>query len=54
MKRPVRHEDGHYHLEGKKFRELFGSRQQVHNGTAYKTHGGLVKKDLMMIKFSKD
>ena len=34
MKRPVRNsEDGHYHLAGKKFKELFGSRQQVWNGT---------------------
>ena len=53
MKRPVRHEDGHYHLEGKKFKELFGSRQQVHHGTAYKTPGGLVKKDLMMNKWGR-
>lgn len=53
MKRPVRHEDGHYHLDGKKFKELFGSRQQVHNGTAYKTPGGLVKKDLMMNKWGR-
>ena len=53
MKRPVRHEDGHYHLEGKKFKELFGSRQQVWNGTAYKTAGELVKSDLMMNKWGR-
>lgn len=52
MKRPVRNsEDGHYHLAGKKFKELFGSRQQVWNGTAYKTAGELVKSDLMMNKW---
>jgi hypothetical protein len=53
MKRPVRHEDGHYHLEGKKFKELFGSRQQVFHGTAYKTPGGLVKSDLIMNKWGR-
>ena len=48
MKRPVRNpEDGHYHLAGKKFKELFGSRQQVWNGTAYKTSGNLTKGDLV-------
>lgn len=51
MKRPVRDSDGHYHLAGKKFKELFGSRQQVWNGTAYKTSGELVKSDLMMNKW---
>jgi hypothetical protein len=29
MKRPVRKEDGLFHLEGKKFKQLFGSREQV-------------------------
>jgi hypothetical protein len=53
MKRPVRHEDGHYHLDGKKFKELFGSRQQVYNGTAYKTPGGLVKSKLLMNKWGR-
>lgn len=46
MKRPTRHEDGHYHLENKKYKILIGSRQQVWNETAYKTEGGLKKKDL--------
>ena len=53
MKRPVRQEDGMYHLEGKKFKELFGSRQQVFNGTCYKTTGGLVKDDLVMNKWGR-
>ena len=53
MKRPVRQEDGTYHLEGKHFKELFGSRQQVWNGTAYKTTGGLVKSDLFMNKWGR-
>ena len=46
MKRPVRKEDGLFHLEGKKFKQLFGSREQVFNGTAYKTAGCLTKNSL--------
>ena len=53
MKRPVRNEDGTYHLDGQKFKELFGSRQQVMNGTAYKTSGNLQKSDLMMNKWGR-
>ena len=47
MKRPVRAEDGTYTIQGKKYKELFGSREQVMNGTAYKTEGLLTKDDLM-------
>ena len=50
MKRPVRGPDGHYHINGNKYRELFGSRIQVWNGNAYKTEGNLTKSDLMMNK----
>lgn len=51
MKRPVRNSsDGTYHLEGKKYKELFGSRVQVYNETAYKTPGLLTKKDLIYTK----
>ena len=53
MKRPQRKEDGKYHISGKKFNELFGSRQQVMNGTAYKTAGELCKSDLMMNKWGR-
>ena len=53
MKRPVRNSDGHYHLDGKKFKELFGSRQQVWNGTAYKTSGELKRSELMMNKWGR-
>jgi len=53
MKRPVRQPDGHYHLAGKSFKELFGSRQQVWNGTAYKTAGELTKSQLMMNKWGR-
>ena len=51
MKRPVRAEDGYYHMDGKKFKELIGSsRKQVWNETAYKTPGGLTKKNLVLNK----
>ena len=53
MKRPTRHEDGTYHVEGKKFSELFGSRTQVMNGNAYKTSGNLAKKYLLMNKWGR-
>jgi hypothetical protein len=53
MKRPVRAADGVFHLDGSTFKELFGSRQQVWNGTSYKTTGGLVKSQLMMNKWGR-
>jgi hypothetical protein len=53
MKRPHRDDDGTYHIAGRKFKELFGSRQQVWNGTAYKTAGELCKSELMMNKWGR-
>uniref|UniRef100_A0A6C0JFZ6 Uncharacterized protein n=1 Tax=viral metagenome TaxID=1070528 RepID=A0A6C0JFZ6_9ZZZZ len=54
MKRPVRSSvDGTYTIDGKKYKELFGSREQVMNGTAYKTEGGLTIKDLVMNKWGR-
>lgn len=53
MKKPVRQDDGHYHVDGKKYPHLIGSRAQVHNGTAYKTPGGLTKKDILMNKWGR-
>ena len=53
MKRPVRGDDGYYSIKGKNYKELFGSRQQVWNGTAYKTTGELTKKDLTMNKWNR-
>tara|TARA_Y100000992_G_scaffold135590_1_gene89659 strand:- start:31589 stop:31888 length:300 start_codon:yes stop_codon:yes gene_type:complete len=50
MKRPVKHSDGAYHLEGKTFKVLSGSRQQVWNKTAHHTPGGLKRSQLMMNK----
>ena len=46
MKRPERQDDGYYHIDGKKYKQLFGSRIQVWNGTAYKTSGELTRKQL--------
>jgi hypothetical protein len=53
MKKPVRQADDMYHVHGKKYPELFGSRTQVHNGTAYKTSGGLTRSQLVMNKWGR-
>jgi len=62
MKRPDRAPDGFYYIKslgdvkagkGKKFKELFGSREQVMNGTAYKTPGGLTVDDLIVNKYGR-
>jgi hypothetical protein len=39
-------DDGFYHIRGQKYEMLEGSRAQVFHGTAYKTSGGLTKKDI--------
>ena len=43
-------EDGKYHIKGKTFEILNGSRAQVWHGTAYKTSGSLKKTDLVKNK----
>lgn len=53
MKRPVRSHDGKFHLHGKTYKELVGSRQQVWNKTAYKTPGGLTHSHLVMNKWGR-
>lgn len=53
MKRPHRDPDGHYHINGQKYKNLFGSRIQVWNKTAYKTSGELTRKNLMMNKWGR-
>ena len=54
MKRPVRDTvSGTYTINGTKYKELFGSREQVINGTAYKTSGELTKDDLVMNKWGR-
>jgi hypothetical protein len=50
MKKPLRQSDGYYHIKGKTYKQLIGSRTQVHNKTAYKTAGGLTGEKLMMNK----
>lgn len=39
-------EDGKYHIKGKVYELLVGSRAQVWHETAYKTSGGLTKTEL--------
>ena len=50
VKKHMKYQDGLYHIHGKKFQLLKGSRAQVWHGTAYKTKGDLKKDDLMMNK----
>lgn len=47
-KRVNRSSDGKYHIKGKTYTMLVGSRAQVWHETAFKTPGGLEKSDLMM------
>jgi hypothetical protein len=49
-KRHQKHPDGFYHINGKTYEELVGTRAKVFHGTAYKTTGGLIKKDLQQNK----
>lgn len=53
MKRPFRHDDGYYHIDGNKYKNLFGSRKQVYSGTAYKTKGELTKDHFIMNKLGR-
>ena len=50
MARYTKSSDGSYHIHGKKFMVLIGTRAQVWHGTAYKTSGGLKKGELMQNK----
>ena len=50
MKRVSNGSDGKYHISGKSYEMLIGSRAQVHHGTAYKTAGNLTKSNIMMNK----
>jgi len=42
--------NGKYNISGSTFSQLMGTRAQVWHGTAYKTSGGLTKKDLFQNK----
>ena len=46
MKKNHKAADGKYHIDGELFKKLVGTRAEVMHGTAYKTTGGLLKKDL--------
>jgi|TARA_B100000963_G_scaffold53684_2_gene41749 hypothetical protein len=49
-KKVMKSSDGMYHVKGKKYNLLVGSRAQVWHGSAYKTSGGLTRSDLHMNK----
>lgn len=50
VKRLDRGHDGKYHVHGKAYEMLEGSRAQVWHGTAYKTPGGLTRSELIFNK----
>lgn len=50
VKRVSKGPDGKYHIKGKSYEMLVGSRAQVFHGTAYKTPGDLTKSDILMNK----
>ena len=52
-KKPIRQLDGMYYIKTKAWPELFGSRQSVYKGFAYKTAGGLTRKDLLQNKLGR-
>jgi hypothetical protein len=45
--------DGLYHINGKKFKELSGSRAKVWNRTAHHTKGRLTRRNLMRNKWGR-
>ena len=50
MKRIDKSSDGLYHVNGKTYKHLIGSRKQVWMGSAYKTDGQLVRSNFLMNK----
>lgn len=52
-KKPFRAKDGYYHIDGVKYSECFGTREEVISGIAYKTTGGLTKNKLLINKQGK-
>ena len=50
VKKITKNSDGVYVVQGKKFSQYIGSRASVFHSTAFKTAGGLQKKDLIMNK----
>lgn len=52
-KKPFRAKDGYYHIDGVKYSQCFGTREEVISGIAYKTTGGLTKNKLLINKQGK-
>jgi hypothetical protein len=46
----IKQSDGMYHVDGKSFKKLVGTRAEVKHGTAYKTSGGLTANELVYSK----
>jgi hypothetical protein len=53
QKRRDRHQDGFFHIDGRLYPILEGTRNDVWEGKAYQTSGGLIKKDLLLNKNGK-
>jgi hypothetical protein len=53
LKKITRNKNGTYDLFGKNYELLEGTRQQVWEGKAYRTTGGLLKQNLMINKYGK-
>jgi len=53
MKRPSKQKDGKYHIGNTKYDLLMGTREEVWDGIAYKTTGGLIKTDLIINNLGK-
>lgn len=53
LTRISKQKDGYYHVDDKKYKLLFGTREQVWNEIAYKTAGELKKTDLIINKYGK-
>ena len=52
-KRRDRHDDGFFHIDGRLYPILEGTRNEVWEGKAYQTAGGLIKTDLLLNKNGK-
>jgi len=52
-KRRDKSDDGFFHIDGRVYKLLEGTRSDVWNGNAYKTSGGLIKNDLLVNKDGK-
>ena len=48
LRRKTKAKDGFFHVEGKQYTLLTGTREEVWNDVAYHTPGGLTKTDLMI------